>query len=297
MNLSTDSSDTETSITTDNEQTSQVDKPLKLVTINVNSIHSSVKRGLFHAFIEQEKPDIMLVNETEADNSITDNELLPAGYSSIRDLKQGDKHGVLIAYKSDFIISEVPLVNRQGELVLAKLQIVGKPALYIGSFYRRTNANPSDLLALQDNLNSIMTGNKLPNLVLAGDFNLPSIDWQTEFITPKPQYGLEVNQLCIDICNNFYLTQTVTEPTRYDNTLDLIFTTNPDLVNNVKVIPGVSDHKSPTADVSLKAKTNVKKPRTVFMYNKMNKEAMEKDIKEFKDDFIRNSSKNNTERN
>ncbi len=155
----------------------------------------------------------------------------------------------MIIHRNNFIVSEVPLVNQDCELVIVKLHIVGKPALYIGSFYRHTNLNTNSLLAQQDNLASIMTGDRLPNLALNGDLNLPCIDWKSGEIRTPAQYGIEVNQLCLDICNNCYLNQTVNEPTRLNNTLDLILTTNPDLVNSIQLTPGISDYNSVSADV------------------------------------------------
>ncbi len=203
----------------------------------------------------------------------------------------------MIIHRSDFIATEVPLVNQDCELVIVKLHIVGKPTLYIGSFYRHTNSNTNSLLALQDNLASIMTGDRLPNLVLAGYFNLQTRDWKSGGIRTPAQCGIEVNQLCLDICNNIYLNQTVDEPTRLNNTLDVILATNPDLVNNIQVTPGISDHDYVSADVSLTANTNKKKARTVHLFSKANNEETEKEIAAFKDDFIAASNERTVEDN
>ena len=45
-----------------------------------------------------------------------------------------------------------------------------------------------------------------------------------------------------------YLVQIVNEPTRMDNTLDLILTNNDTLVNRVEIIPGISDHDAVFTD-------------------------------------------------
>ena len=180
---------------------------------------------------------------------------------------------------------------------MGKLQMVGSPALYIGSFYRHTNSDVNSLIALRENMAAIMSGDRLPNLVLAEDFNLPSIDWKNGTIKSPAQYGVEVNQTCLDISRDLFLNQTVHEPTRLNNTLDLIFTTNPDLVNNVQVKPGISDHDSVSVDVPLKADINRKKARTVHLYNKANKDEMEKEIKNFKDQFIATSSERSVQAN
>ena len=46
-------------------------------------------------------------------------------------------------------------------------------------------------------------------------------------------------------------------PTRLNNILDLLFTTNPDLVDMVEVYPGMSDHSFVTAVINVKAKRNI----------------------------------------
>ncbi len=184
------------------------------------------------------------------------------------------------------------------ELVLARLQIVGKPSLYLGSYYRHTNNNPKELEALQENIQAlIMRGGNLPNFVLGGDFNLPSIQWDNGTIEDRPQYGQNVNQIGLDIINNCFLTQMVHEPTRGRNTLDLILTTTPDLVSNTLVCPGISDHSAVLVDVQLRAETSKKKPRRVYLYNKMNEEGMKQDLQDMVDHFLTTADNRNADEN
>ena len=44
----------------------------------------------------------------------------------------------------------------------------------------------------------------------------------------------------------------VTEPTRYENVLDLFLTNNSTLVNKVEIIPGFTDHNIVYTEVSIK---------------------------------------------
>ena len=64
--------------------------------------------------------------------------------------------------------------------------MVGNPDLYIGSFYRHTKSDPSSLKTLHDNIEKLTTGKKFPNLIVAGDFNLPDINWPQHSIAPNP---------------------------------------------------------------------------------------------------------------
>ena len=46
------------------------------------------------------------------------------------------------------------------------------------------------------------------------------------------------------------LEQFVTQVTRNNHTLDLVFTTHPDLINDINVVPGISDHEAITFKIS-----------------------------------------------
>ena len=69
----------------------------------------------------------------------------------------------------------------------------------------------------------------LNHLILAGDFNLPSITWkdgigQTEL---NPTYGREVNSMFLDTVNEFGLEPQVYECARGNHILDLVFASQP----------------------------------------------------------------------
>ena len=61
------------------------------------------------------------------------------------------------------------------------------------------------------------------------------------------------------------MNQMVNEPTKGQNTLDLLMTTNPGLVSNIEVHPGMSDHQVVITNTDMKAKTSKKKPRLVHL--------------------------------
>ena len=53
-----------------------------------------------------------------------------------------------------------------------------------------------------------------------------------------------MNNPFVDIINDFSLEQQVFEPTRNENVLGLVLTTSPYLIDNIKVVPGMSDHEA-----------------------------------------------------
>ena len=72
----------------------------------------------------------------------------------------------------------------------------------------------------------------------------------------------------VEILDGFNLVQIVTEPTRHDNVLDLILTSNPILVSKVDCIPGLSDHDIVSTEVAIKPTQAKQKRRTIHLYNK-----------------------------
>ena len=86
---------------------------------------------------------------------------------------------------------------------------------------------------------------------------------------PNPQYGKEINKKLIDIVNENELTQVVREPTRGNNILDLIFTTNPGLISSVEVHPDMSDHNAIITDVN-KGNNKITEHRAIFQRERQN---------------------------
>jgi hypothetical protein len=46
----------------------------------------------------------------------------------------------------------------------------------------------------------------------------------------------------LDFVNANFLTQLINTPTRNDNILDLVLSTNPDIIYDLEIHPGMSDH-------------------------------------------------------
>ena len=85
------------------------------------------------------------------------------------------------------------------------------------------------------------------NVVVVGDFNLPSIDWERNWSGTAREGGL------IDLVENKFWVQHVREPTHEDgNTLDLCISSQDDTVAGVEVIEplGNGDHFMLEIDLS-----------------------------------------------
>lgn len=127
-----------------------------------------------------------------------------------------------------------------------------------------------------------MSSTKDPIIWLSGDFNAPNINWQTLSIPPESPY-LNTQQLLLDIIQDYGLSQMVLNPTRLNNILDLFFTNVPNLINNVRVVSGLSDHDI----VQSKIRTSILKQasRKIPLYNKANWEAITNDLQSLEGDI------------
>ena len=76
---------------------------------------------------------------------------------------------------------------------------------------------------------------------IAGDANLPDINWENYTITSH-QYKRSINESFLHQLDTTGLDQIVDFPTRGDRTLDIIMTNRPSLVNQCCSLPPLSDH-------------------------------------------------------
>lgn len=107
------------------------------------------------------------------------------------------------------------------------------------------------------------------SIIVSGDFNTPDISWDTEYSSRS-----SASDRLLEIIDDHDLSQHIKEPTRQDrntqNILDLILSNNPNIIENVRVIPGISDHDIVlfTVNTSCRRKKNVK--RKIFIRKKAN---------------------------
>ena len=98
-------------------------------------------------------------------------------------------------------------------------------------------------------------------------------------------------ELMKDTLQENNLTQCNHKPTRYDNILDLVCTTNPDLITSVTTAGGMSDHEIVISIVDMKAKTTTKKPRRVYIYKNGNIENIREDMITFRRELEKDRTK------
>ena len=164
-----------------------------------------------------------------------------------------------IEYYSDSVCDAVMLYNKTLNLV-----IIGAYRPPKGHENLHVHTSFCNLLTKIKDFTSRL---KNPDIFILGDFNLPSITWETEAInSEKPDK--KCAELMLRFMDQLLLSQHVHEKTRKDiSTLDLILTNNPDLVHNIeveKVSTKISDHNKINLILNYDFKTKYNKEEAIY---------------------------------
>jgi Reverse transcriptase (RNA-dependent DNA polymerase)/Endonuclease-reverse transcriptase len=197
------------------------------------------KRHELELYVLGEQPDIIGVTETWALENIENSELNLDGYTMLRkDRMVGDKSrggGVLLYIKNSWNANARDDLTDANfpESVWCDLKI-GEDKTLVGICYRPPGNNK-----IQDEALIKMMGKASEEkLLLMGDFNYPELDWS------KPE-SLDDSHLFLKCVNDNFLIQCVEDSTREENILDLVFTSEENMVENLTVGEpfGTSDHQ------------------------------------------------------
>lgn len=269
-------------------QQRQRTKNLKCLLINCDGICNKLPH--LEVMIESHKPDVIIGTESHLKPDIMTAEITPRGFTTFRkDRIHARKGGVFIMIKDDLVATECNLVEGEAEVLYIELNIQGFKRLVIGSFYRPPKSDPTNLQELERSLANMYARFKETVVILGGDFNLADIDWTNRVVKP---YATEATKcaLLLDICNDFFLDQLVTEPTRISgntkNILDLVLTSHPGHITNCEVTAGISDHDAVTFLLNSTPKRTKKMPRKIYLFSKANIPNLQSAIDTWQQDFL-----------
>ena len=208
--------------------------------------------------VEDIGPHIIGITESWANTDITDAELGLAGYVMFRRDRIGRRGGGVILYVKESIQAYDIKLERKAdydEAVWCKI-VSGNSKLTIGLVYRSPNINEEDNTKVQNAIKEVGKG----ECIIMEDFNHGYIQWKSLEST-----GGEDQQFIFLIQDSF-LTQHVLEPTRGENVLDIVLSSQNELVDNVKIHEplGNSDHKQIHFDINVKSECKLKKYRRNF---------------------------------
>ena len=166
--------------------------------------------------------------------------------------------GVLLYIKETIPAYEVQLHEEAdcNEAIWCKL-VTGHTTFTIGVVYRCPNITKENNEKIHNAISEVSKG----DCIIMGDFNHGNIKWDTLQST-----GVEDQKFLCLVQDNF-LTQHVLEPTRATRILDIVLSSQKELVDNVEIKEplGSSDHNQMHFNINVKSdKTKVKQCRRDF---------------------------------
>ncbi len=149
------------------------------------------------------------------------------GYESYNKNRKHRKGGGVICY----VKTMLPAINiekqetQNYDTVYVELTTMGNKKLMVGIVYRLAQQLRTDDTALYEEIQST-TRNK--TAIILEDFNCPNINWNS-------MHGDQEGSRLMEMAEDSFLCQIVTQPTRGNNILDLVLTTDTDLISDCEV--------------------------------------------------------------
>ena len=140
--------------------------------------------------------------------------------------------------------------------------------------------------ALTQNFVDIKEKHPHSKFIIAGDFNCPGIDWEHGFLLTEAYTSRLLREKLLTFSQDFQLKQCVNFPTRGTNTLDLCFTSHPNIILNCNSIPGFSDHDAILATLSVSCYQPSQEPRKVLLYRKANWDLIRSKLSDLSDEYF-----------
>ena len=141
--------------------------------------------------------------------------------------------------------------------------MAGAKTLHVAAYYRPHEGAEASLTELDNSLSRLSPTH---SVVIGGDFNLLGWNWKDMQVNKCRHPAL--HHKFGSIIDDHGLSQIVTDPTRGQNILDLVLVSNPTVVSNVAIVPGVSDHDCPLVTLDIKPSRQHQKRRKIVLYNK-----------------------------
>ena len=151
--------------------------------------------------------------------------------------------------------------------------------------YRPPSSSDDYLVNLCKHLEFIKNSHPNSAFWVAGDVNLPDINWQDNCIEGH-QYSLNTNNIFLDFLNINGLSQMVNSPTRGSNILDVFVTNRPSLIESCTVIDGISDHEVVLTKSLIQAESCTTARRHIYLWSKANFNYIRQSIQSLCEDFV-----------
>ena len=114
--------------------------------------------------------------------------------------------------------------------------------LYVRAYYRLHIYDQYSVDQLNLSLQKFYGLSSNPKMWLAGDFNAPYVDWNTMSVLANRPYAAFHTSL-INLIQDHSLVQVVTQPSRFQNILDLFLLNYPNELHNLHIMPEMTQGK------------------------------------------------------
>ena len=247
--------------------------------------------------VYNDKPDVVILNETWLTKQHKDNEIFPNDtvYKVYRldrckrthppDPDNTNKFkvkggGVLIAVKSDIdVTSDKININSMAEILSVNIG-TKTDSFCITTCYRVGTLGDKNFKEIDKHLRNIATRKKFRAHIILGDFNLSNTTW------PIGNSLVELETQFVDLFNDLGLVQVIDKPTHDGGRiLDLLLTNVVGFLSNIRVLDKdeicPSDHRGIIFSLKLKVRTKISK-RKMFNYKKAKWDSLNNDLKSFR---------------
>ena len=207
------------------------------------------KIGVLREIAETEGIIMLALTESHLREDIQNGEIEMKGYQHYRaDRKEGRRKGGVIVYlRNSLAAKTVPLHLGSNGYVEHVILYISHLHLCIAIVYRPPDCPPEKFNETLERIETEVAnlGEPSPNIVVAGDFNLPHIRWpHLDCLERRRNQASNQATKLLRFAREHVLSQQVLVPTREHNILDLFFTSNEELVADIRVEEtALSDHR------------------------------------------------------
>ena len=255
----------------------------KLNCIYTNIDQLSNKFSELELLIYTDQPDIVLITEVKPKNSRycpMVGEFVVNGYSMWQtNVESITGRGCIIYHKKNLKVMDLKVTSDFSECIFLEIFCNNHQKLLLGVIYRSPNSSMLNNNKLLDLINEVCR-KKYCNIVITGDFNFSSINWDNMSST------VNLEKQFIDCIQDNYLNQLVKKPTRKRGAdratlLDLILSQDETKIENLEICSpiGHSDHAILKYSIIINPAT-IKREKLIYFYNRGDYEAMCENLKD-----------------
>ena len=182
-----------------------------LIALSLNCQSLPAKKESFVNLINTHSPDIIFGSESWLKDTIFSSDVFPTGYAVYRRDRPDGYGGVFVACHDSHVSYSLDLTDCSCEIVACEIKLANNTSLIVCSIYRPPSTGEHYLQKLCTELDSIINGHPSSTVWIAGDVNLPDINWSSHCVTGHG-YSLNLNNIFLNFLDSNGLTQTVESP-------------------------------------------------------------------------------------